>query len=758
MIKEEYNPKVRSNKSVILTSDLVVCGGGLSGVCAAVEAARQGLKVILVQDRPVLGGNASSEVRLWALGATSHMGNNNRWAREGGLIDEILVENTYRNKEGNPVLFDMVLMDFVKNEDNITLLMNTAIYHTVKADEKNIAAVEAFCSQTSTNYLINGTYFCDATGDGIVGFQAGAAFRIGQEAKAEFNEKMAPEEANTELLGHSIFFYSKDVGKPVKYVAPDLALKDITDIPKYQSIKSSDQGCSFWWLEYGGKLDTIHDTENVKEELWKVVYGVWDYIKNSGEFPEAETMTLEWVGAIPGKRESRRFEGHYMLTQNDVIDQVDFEDAVSFGGWAVDHHDVEGVYTKNDSCTQWHTKGVYQIPYRCFISKNIDNLFLAGRIISASHIAFGTTRVMTTCAHGGQVVGTAAALCLKHGLKPEDLKSGHLLSELKNALSARGQGIPKVAYEGPNLLKEAKVTHSSSMSLAKIPANGTWKYLGKSSAQLLPLRKGEAYSFTFDIKANATTKLEAELRLSDKLGNFTPNVILERQVQAVEIGEQKVCFQFKETIPEDQYVFVVLKQNGLVAYKSSELLMTGLVSVFNGENKKVSNNGRQTPPSDIGIDSFDFYTPLRRPDGQNIGMEISPALEGFSADQLTNGLVRPDVRTNAWIADPLDEQPCLTINWEQKKKVNNLTIFFDTDYDHAMESVQMGHHESIIPFVVEAYEILDDRGHIIFEKSDNYQTINRINLHAPIETKQLKIRFKKNQYATPVAVFEIIIN
>src|SRR5687768_8984952 len=134
-------------------ADLVVTGGGLSGVCCAITAAREGLSVVLIQDRPVLGGNSSSEVRLWVLGATSHMGNNNRWAREGGVIDEILVENMYRNPEGNPVIFDALLLEKVSSEPNITLLLNTAVHTAEKKSDDLIRSVTAYCSQNQTTYV-----------------------------------------------------------------------------------------------------------------------------------------------------------------------------------------------------------------------------------------------------------------------------------------------------------------------------------------------------------------------------------------------------------------------------------------------------------------------------------------------------------------------------------------------------------------------------------------------------------------------------
>ncbi|HEY0273115.1 MAG TPA: FAD-dependent oxidoreductase, partial [Chitinophaga sp.] len=281
MIKEQFSEK-RAPRTEHLEAELVVVGGGLAGVCTAITAARAGVRVILVQDRPLLGGNGSSEIRLWVLGATSHMGNNNRWAREGGMVDEILVENMWRNPEGNPVIFDTILLEKVSQEANIRLLLNTVVYDLDKHAPDVIARVTAFCSQNSTRYVLSAPFFCDASGDGIVAFLAGAAFRMGAEPASEFGEQFAPTEEYGELLGHSLYFYSKDTGVPVTFVPPAYALENITAIPRYRRLNAREHGCQLWWIEYGGRLDTVHDTERIKWELWKVIYGVWDHIKNSG--------------------------------------------------------------------------------------------------------------------------------------------------------------------------------------------------------------------------------------------------------------------------------------------------------------------------------------------------------------------------------------------------------------------------------------------------------------------------------------------
>ena len=759
MISVNNTDAPRENNTKKLTADFVVAGGGLAGVSAAVQAARAGLEVILINDRPVLGGNASSEVRLWALGATSHMGNNNRWSREGGFINELLLENLYRNKEGNPVIFDTVVLDKVKSEPNITLLLNCAVNKVVKSESRRIKNLEAFCSQNSTSYEIHGEQFCDATGDGIVAHNSGASFRCGAEAKSEFGELMAPDKENKELLGHTIFFYSKDTGKPVRFIAPSYANKSISEYPRSKILNKNDSGCRLWWIEYGGALDTVYDTEDIKWELWSVIYGIWDHIKNSGEFSDVENLTLEWVGSIPGKRESRRFNGGYMLTQKDIIEQTRFDDAVAFGGWAIDLHPAEGVYSDRSPCSQWHTKGVYEIPFRSYFSKDIDNLFLAGRIISATHLAFGSTRVMLTCAHGAQAVGEAAAMCIERKINPFNLVEKPLMIELQQRLSLSGQSIPGVAIaQENNLAHKAKVSSSSVFNLEQdIDFNGSWYSLSEGFGQLIPLKEGFAPKVSILLDSETDTELVAELRVSEKKWNYTPEATIGVLTIPVKEGKKSVELDFSSYAVESQYGFLILKNNKHVNVKTSTLSLSGITSVFNKENKAVSNSGRQIPPQNSGVDEFEFWTPNRRPASPILAMKIKGGVHKYSCENLLNGYVRPWLTTNAWVAGISDKAPNISFKWNGKEKVSGVILFFDPDYDDAMESLLIEHHNYRTQHCVNRFSVYDGNGSLIYECSNNYQARVEVPFDKAVFTDQIRIEMEHPDQDTPAALFEVYV-
>jgi hypothetical protein len=756
MLKQEPADR-RALHEERIDADLVVVGGGLAGVCCAITAARAGIRVALVQDRPVLGGNASSEVRLWILGATSHMGNNNRWAREGGVIDELLVENLHRNPEGNPVLVDALLLEWAAREPRLRLLLNTAVFAVDKdpAAPDRIAAVHAYCSQNETRYTLAAPLFCDASGDGVVGHLAGAAYRMGVEDPAEFGEGFAPPPDYRGKLGHSLYFYSRDTGRPVDFVPPDFALKDITRIPRYRSLKMSDSGCRLWWLEYGGELDTVHDTEAIKWELWRIAYGVWNHIKNSGDVPEARNLTLEWVGMIPGKRESRRFEGDAMLIQQDIIEQRQPPDAVSYGGWAIDVHPTAGVYSEHDGCMQWHARGVYPIPYRCLYSRNVDNLFLAGRIISASHVAFASARVMATCAHGGQAVGMAAALCARDGGLPRTLTEPARMRGLQTALQRTGQFIPHVAFEDPeDLAPAAEISASSEYALTGFAADDGWRRLDDAVALLVPVAAGPLPPVTFHCRTAAPATVEARLYASARRGNTTPDVTLATGMLRLGGGgrpeEATVVFDHAPAAPG--YVFIALLPHPAVEVALSDERVSGVLTVSHSFHDGVARASTQRPPPEYGVDTFEFWLPGRRPNGRNLAFSAPRPLHVFRAGDAAGGQARPFITPNAWVARADDPSPRLSLRWPRPVSVRSMILFFDTDHDHPMETVLMGHPERVMPFCVRHYRIVTADGRVLHEATDNHQARNEITLADPVVTDALHLEIHST-HGAPAALF-----
>lgn len=737
-----------------MEADLTVVGGGIAGTCCAITAARRGLKVVLIQDRPVLGGNASSEVRLWLLGATVHMGSNNRWAREGGLINEIMMENLWRNPEGNPLIFDTVLLEKAHQEANLTLLLNTACFEVAKAGPDRIASVTAYCSQNGTLYKVSSPLFCDASGDGVLGFLAGAAFRMGAESRDEFGEQFAPTGEFGFLLGHSIYFYSKDTGRPVRYVPPSFALRDIEKvIPRYKSFNAREQGCQLWWIEWGGRLDTIHETETIKWELWKIVYGVWDYIKNSGKFPEAENLTLEWVGHIPGKRESRRFEGDYMLRQQDVIERRLHPDAVAFGGWSIDLHPADGVFAEVAGSHHLHSKGAYQIPYRCYYSRNIENLFIAGRIISATHVAFGTTRVMATCGLGGQAIAHAAALCIEHGEKPRDINKPERMRALQSRLGADGHHIPAVSVPDPrNIAPAASISASSHLVLDRLPADGPLWPLKQATLQMLPLPAGPCPEFTITADSDADTDLEVRLLATSDRWHHTPDVEIARTTVRVQKGlATPLTIRFNASLDQPQYVFLAVPAAPGVTLHTSNLRVTGLLRLHFNKHESDKTDSRGS----VGGEAFDVYVPQRRPGGHNLALSINPPLDVFQPDNLLNGWQRPTSAVNAWVASPGDPTPEIRIVWDAPRTLSGITVFFDGDFDHSMETVLMGHPERAVVFCVKRYEILDESGRIIASADDNHLSTARHVFDAePVVTSSIRIRLLET-WGAPAAVFEV---
>ena len=459
-----YAAAERHMRQVNLETDVLVAGGGLAGVCAAIAAARHGSKVVLVQDRSRLGGNSSSEVKMHVVGANQHTGRPG-W-REGGLIEELRLADAVNNPQRSWELWDLLLYDKVMSEPNITLLLETVLYSAAVKDGR-ITEVAARCDKSEHLYRIRARIFCDCTGDSRLGLEAGAEMREGREARSEFGESLAPEKADRQTLGSSILFTSRLYRTAMPFMAPKWARRITKEQLVHRKISTWEYG--YWWIEWGGDRDIIRDNERIRFELLAIVMGVWDYIKNSGDFPDSRNWAMDWVGMMPGKRGSRRLLGDHVLTQQNLM-EGDFPDAVAIGGWAMDAHPPEG-FDRPDlpPNTTLRPPEVYNIPLRSLYSRNIRNLMMAGRNISATYVAFTSARVMATCAVEGQAIGAAAAQCVEAGILPRALAGNpQQVARLQQALLRDDQTVRGLRNQDPlDLARQATVTASAEHGAAK---------------------------------------------------------------------------------------------------------------------------------------------------------------------------------------------------------------------------------------------------------------------------------------------------
>lgn len=701
-----------------MTVDVAVVGGGMAGIAAAIAAARQGSKVALVQNRPVLGGNASSEVRVWVCGATAT--GHQRFARETGIVGELYLENQYRNPEGNPILWDAVLIDAVRAEENIVLLLNTDIREVRTKDvegARRIAEVVGWTMGSETVVTIKADMFIDCTGDGFIGHLAGASYRVGREAKSEFRESWAPDEADALLLGSTILFYSKQLPHPVRYVAPDFA-KDITQtpIPERRIIRAGDNGAAYWWIEWGGELDTVHNNEAIRDELWAVIYGIWDYIKNSGKF-DAENLTLEWVGSVPGKREYRRFVGAHTLTQDDIMEQREFPDSIGFGGWSIDLHPAGGMYADEGSASQWYPNGVYQIPFRSLYSIDVPNLLFAGRDISASHIAFGSTRVMATCAVMGEAAGTAASQCARESTVPSTLP----MDELQRILLRADASLIGIPYLDPADLAQTALVHATTTLSQLGPDTASEPFpLDSDVGFILPVDPAlTSVELLVDVDADVAS-IDVEVWDTGLAQNYVPH---ERQASArVEVsGGQRQWV----TVPVTWYpkgprnAFIIVRANADVALHLSQGRPPGSLSCIRRSGAHFEEIDQHLASAPQPVVEW-HVKPLRH---KSFCFRTHPQTAAFSSEKAVGGLNRPFGGPQMWVSDGMTPHPTLTLEWNRPVDVGSLAILFDDDVNEYMNNLHYQRSPfDVVPTLVRDYRIeylADGSWESLLEVADN---------------------------------------
>ncbi len=631
-------------KEVEISSSIVVVGGGLAGVCAAIEAARMGHDTLLIQNRPVFGGNSSSEIRVWTRGAT---GGGNLYSEEMGILGELKTRNLYVNKDFNVVYWDAVLLDAVMQQQNLRFLLNTNI-DSISTKSNRILNISGTQQGSEIHYCIKGNYYIDATGDGTIGAMAGVPYEIG-------DKKYCGNDDSLRLMSSSILYYSVDTGKPVNFIAPEFAY----DIPYIDNlvnhggriINEKMTGCDCWWCEFGGLKNTINDSQDIFIELQKLLYGIWNYVKNSGKYPNAENYTLSWAGVVPGKRESRRFYCDYMLTKKDVLEGREFKDNAFYGGWYLDTHPAEGIRSEEDNCEQIPVN-VYSIPFRSLFNRDFSNLLFAGRIIGTEHDAFASTRLMNTCALSGQAAGVLAAQCDSVKCDPKMVVDNQIDILTRNLLRE------------DMFILNRKISDDSLGEKVRVEASSTLKYRSEKSGKYIPLKRDCFISLpinhakniilSIDNRQNTSKNITIQISKSNLPNRFVDKNIVSNYVKEIKPGQQELSVYIPEEVTN---CFCVLRFQ-------------------HTEGVYVELNKYEQPGILIGEKySEKFYNPYLMIEDVN----------QYLPENIVNGYIRPFSQMNLWSAESSDPS-WITLSWPGTISIREIRIYLDPDLCHEIPS------------------------------------------------------------------------
>jgi hypothetical protein len=712
------------------TYDLIVIGGGLAGICAAIQAARLGCATALVQDRPVLGGNSSSEIRVTVRGADHSF----RHARETGIVEELLIEDRFRdhaptiNAEVNSN-WDLVLWQGCGREPNLTPYLNASARRAIMRGKSRIEGIEVAQLGNERALRLMADLFVDASGDGAIAASAGAEFRMGREARAEFCESRAPEQADAKTLGSSLMFQARDVGHPVKFDPPDWA----ADFPGDEDLpfrNHSRIASGYWWIEWGGDLNTIDDNDQIRDTLWAFLYGVWDHIKNRGDHG-ADNYALEWVGAVPGKRESRRFMGDHLLTQNEIEARELFADRVAYGGWPIDLHPPDGIRAHEPPADMSPLPGIYSIPFRCLYSRNVRNLMLAGRNISVTHAALGSTRVMATGAVEGQAVGAAAYLCKEHRLTPRQVGKRRMRALQQLLLKHDAYVIGVKNADADDLARGARAS-ASSVARLEIVEPQRWVPLEAPAAQLFVVseprlsRVGLWMESARDEPVMLTARLYAAQALDDLR---MTDAIAECAVEIPQRWQGRVDFPLDRRVnPGRAYWLALPAAAGLAVGWAPDTPIGGNLAGWD----EASGCWRQ------------------RRNG-NLCFALEPESRPYTARQVLTGVARPEKSVNIWISDPQQSLPQeLRLEFDGPQTFDTIHLTFDTNLH---DLVKVGP----APECAREYSVLVCRQGqcaTVERVLDNHHR-RRVHRFAPVVADAVRLAIEKTWGAPSARLYEV---
>ncbi len=715
-----------------IETEIVVAGGGLSGICAAIAAARNGSKVTLITNRPTLGGNSSSEIRVWTRGAA---GAGNLFGEEMGILGELKLYNEYLNPHGNPVLWDEVLLDTVLSEKNITLFLNCLILET-KTENNSIKAIIAREITSENTFSFSGNIYIDATGDGFLGFQSSIPYTMGKENKNMYNEEKAPNNFVQETQGNTLLFFTKNDSKKVPFIAPKYAypLEYIENLLNNggRVVSETTNGCDLWWAEFGGQKNTIDDYQEITMENKKLTMGIFNYIKNSGKY-NADNLVLEWVGSLPGKRESRRFITEYVVNANDVLNKKQYDDVGFYGGWYMDFHPSEGIYSKQAFCEQVPVN-LYEMPLSSLYNKKVKNLLFAGRNIGTSHFAFASSRVMNTCALSGQAAGTLASVLTTVNRTNNDITT-ETIKETQQILRNNDMFLlSKAKDEETNLAKEATIS-----------ATNTLLHAFNEEGELLPFSKDTYIALSANIAKDATITISSKEETSVIVTVYETDVphriIFNNCVnkQSIHVQKGDTSIALSTLVKEDVhgYATIVFEKNEKVSIKTSTNGVTGIVLGQKGDVK--------------------MLYPLLQ--GASFEKE-------YGVQKVVNGYNRPYTQSNMWASQSLPAS--VEFSFDDKKTVKSVECTFNpnlsTDLLSSRVEIVSPHHliefrNGICPQLIKSFDIfaiISGEKKLLASIDNNYQRVVKVNFDS-VQSEKIIIDFKETYGENHAEVFEIKI-
>ncbi len=733
--------------------DLVVVGGGISGTCAAISAARNGVNVALVHERSTLGGNSSSEVRLFPEDTCSF----STWIKESGILEEIAVEERVRNWE--PYIegmmnshWDLVLYEWAKREKNLTLFLNTTMREVEMADESHIHAVHGAQLGTEREFVLAAPLFIDATGDGVLGYRSGAEFHWGPELQSEYHEQLAPLEPGTGLMGNTLFFRARDIGKPIQYNRPDWAAEFDTE----QDLTHREHGhidCGYWWIEVGAPLHPIKDNEQIRDEALRQLLGVWDHIKNrctqEGVRERAKNYALEFVGFWPYKRESRRILGDYTLTEKDVRDPALHPDDIAYGAWGIDIHVPGGIHERNippyplpRSDQNFKQRGTipYGIPLRSCYSRNVVNLLTAGRPIGASYVAFASSRVLPTGAIVGQGVGAAAGLCKKYQCTPSVVARDHA-SELQQLLLRQDASIPGVENTDPQDLARSAQVVASSDAVLRFPESETFHASRLPLGQVFPVSTGrlESIELLLQSASPGEQKVNLTLRKVAHVWDLRPTPVIATSTATIAAGYKGyVSFPLQVKAEPGSLYFACIDANPQIAW-----------AIFAETEGQPSMVPVGTTPADLP--PGDLWRPLTG--GRSFVLRLAPEQRPYTPQNVVRGTNRPDRWTNIFLSDPAQALPAwLELQLPAPVRFNQIQITFDTNANRRV-SLPLFRY----PECVKKYEIAIPQGSgwaTIAQADANYFR-RRVHTFDPVTSSRLRLNIQETNGSPQARIYEV---